>query len=384
MPNTSAIWFGLSSVWRGNGGAAAIWQRPWSKWVGRSRSPSDWWTAFQPIPPIARRLARSLDLRGALLWQTGKLLEAEASFNDSIEMSERLIRDNPADAPDGELAAALNNLAGLKATQGKNADAVALLERAITHQEAALKAEPKSDGPREFLRNQYENLAVQLVQMGKREEALKAASEIIAMGQALVTEHPAHPSHRRDLAESYQNLAGILKANGRLPEAESSYRRAIEIGERLTAEFPDMPEARLHLVWSHNDLGLLLEDKGRFKEARDSFSHALSLSQDLMSKFPHWPSSREILADVSNSLAWLMATCPDPQIGRPEEAVNLARKAVELGPEQGNNWETLGVAYYRTRSWDSAVKSLGKSSELKSGGAGLYLVLSRHGSSAKG
>ena len=324
---------------------------------------------FPTNPTDRKALARSLDLRGALLWQTGKLLEAEASFNHSIEISERLIRENPADAPHGELAAALNNLAGLKATQRKRADAVALLEKAIAHQNDALKAEPKSDGPREFLRNQYENLAVQLVQLGKPEEALKAASEIIAMSQSLVTEHPAHPSHRRDLAESYQNLAGILKANGRLPEAESSYHRAIEIGERLTAEFPDMPEARLHLVWSHNDLGLLLEDKGRFKEARDSFRHALSLSQDLMSKFPHWPSSQEILADVSNSLAWLMATCPDPQICRPEEAVNLARRAVELGPEQGNNWETLGVAYYRTRSWDSAVKSLGKSSELKSGGA---------------
>ena len=175
------------------------------------------------------------------------------------------------------------------------------------------------------------------------------------MSQALVTEHPAHPPHRRDLAESYQNLAGILKANGRLAEAESSYRRAIEIGERLTAEFPDMPEARLHLVWSHNDLGLLLKGTARFKE-RDAFGLALARSEVLMARFPGWPSSPEILADVSCSLGRLLATCTDSQIRNPAEAVKLAKRAVELGPEKGNNWDTLGVAYYRVRDWDSALK----------------------------
>jgi eukaryotic-like serine/threonine-protein kinase len=316
-----------------------------------------------------KSLARSLDLQAATLWQTGKLSEAEKSFNRSIEISERLIRENRADAPHAELAAALNNLAGLRITQGKHTEAAALLEKAISHQKDVLRADPKSDGSREFLRNQYENLAVELAKLGKPDEAIRRSNEIIVMGQELVTEHPWHPSHRRDLAESYHNFANILKGSGRLLEAESHFGRAIEIGERLTAEFPDMPEVRLHLVWSHNDLGLLLADRRRFKEARDSFRHALWLSQGLIAKFPHWPSSREVLAEVSNSLAWLLATCSDSQIRQPDEAVTLARKAVELAPEKGNNWNTLGVAYYRTQDWDSAVTALEKSSELNSGGA---------------
>ena len=324
---------------------------------------------FRTNPTDRKALARSLDVHAVVLWQTGKLLDAETAFNRSVEIDEQLIRENPADAPHGELAAALSSLAGLRNTQGKHNEAVALLERAIAHQQDAFKTEPKSDGPRQFLRNLYENLAVSLAKLGKPEEALKAASEIIAMGQALVTDHPAHPSHRRELAESYQNLAGILKGNGRLPEAETSYRRAIEIGERLTAEFPDMPEPRRTLVWSHNDLGLLLEETARFKEARDSFSHALSLSEDLMGKFPGWASSPEILADVSNGLAWLLATCTDPQIRNPAEAVKQAKKAVELDPQKGSYWDTLGIAYCRARDWDSAVKALMKASELNSGGA---------------
>jgi eukaryotic-like serine/threonine-protein kinase len=109
---------------------------------------------------------------------------------------------------------------------------------------------------------------------------------------------------------------------------------------------------------------------GRFNEARDCFGHALSLSEELMAKFPRWPPSREILADVSNALAWLLARCSDPQIRQPAEAVKLARRAVELAPEKWNNWATLGVAHYRVRDWDSALKALERSSELNPGAAG--------------
>ncbi len=68
-----------------------------------------------PMNPADRKpLARSLDLHAVLLWQTGQLREAEAEFNRSIEISERLIHESPAQAPQSELAAALNNLAGLR------------------------------------------------------------------------------------------------------------------------------------------------------------------------------------------------------------------------------------------------------------------------------
>ena len=80
------------------------------------------------------------------------------------------------------------------------------------------------------------------------------------------------------------------------------------------------------------------------------------------------PSSREILIDVVNSQAWLLATCSDAQLRQPDEAVKLAKRAVELSRENWHHWDTLGVAYYRNRDWKSAVKALEKASELNSGG----------------
>ena len=45
-------------------------------------------------------------------------------------------------------------------------------------------------------------------------------------------------------------------------------------------------------------------------------------------------------------------------------AVELAKEAVKLTPGDWHNWNTLGVAYYRTGKWEDAIKALGKSMEL--------------------
>jgi tetratricopeptide (TPR) repeat protein len=71
---------------------------------------------------------------------------------------------------------------------------------------------------------------------------------------------------------------------------------------------------------------------------------------------------------VANNLAWLLATCPDPRLRDPDEAVALATKAVELTREQGSHWRTLGVAQYRARHWKAAVDALDQSMRLGQGG----------------
>ena len=67
-----------------------------------------------------------------------------------------------------------------------------------------------------------------------------------------------------------------------------------------------------------------------------------------------------------NSLAWLLATCPDPERRKPAEAVAIAMKAVELTPKESTCWNTLGVAHYRNGQWTEAIRTLKKSMELGS------------------
>ena len=46
--------------------------------------------------------------------------------------------------------------------------------------------------------------------------------------------------------------------------------------------------------------------------------------------------------------ARLLATCDDPNLRDPKEALTLANKAVSLAPKQAAFWGTLGVTCYRT------------------------------------
>jgi serine/threonine protein kinase/WD40 repeat protein/Tfp pilus assembly protein PilF len=68
-----------------------------------------------------------------------------------------------------------------------------------------------------------------------------------------------------------------------------------------------------------------------------------------------------------NNLAWMLVTCPESHqdVSR---ALRLAERAVQLTPEQGVYWNTLGVAHYRAGNWKEVIEALAKSMELRRGG----------------
>jgi tetratricopeptide (TPR) repeat protein len=93
---------------------------------------------------------------------------------------------------------------------------------------------------------------------------------------------------------------------------------------------------------------------GRYDKAIADYSKAI----ELQPKF----------ARAHNSLAWYLATCADPKLRKPQQALASAKKAVELGPKVGTWWNTLGVAHYRAGNWQEAVEAIQKSMELAKGG----------------
>jgi Flp pilus assembly protein TadD len=127
---------------------------------------------------------------------------------------------------------------------------------------------------------------------------------------------------------------------GQMDEAIVEYQEAI----RLKKDFPQ----------AHCNLGSALLAKGQVNEAIIHFRIAVKFAPNQSE--PH------------NELAWLLATCPDLKFRNPPEAVQLAKRAVDLAPQDGGFWNTLGVASYRAGDWQSAVEALNKSMELRQGG----------------
>ena len=69
-------------------------------------------------------------------------------------------------------------------------------------------------------------------------------------------------------------------------------------------------------------------------------------------------------SQVRNFIAWVLANDPLADALDISNAVQLANEAVQIAPEYGGNWNTLGVAQYRASEWQSALVSLNKSIEL--------------------
>ena len=143
-------------------------------------------------------------------------------------------------------------------------------------------------------------------------------------------------------AVSHLNLGSTLRDQGKLDEAIAEFRNAIELDPKLAT--------------ARDNLGIVLREQRKFTEAIACHKKAIELDPNFVG--------------AHNNLAWLLANCTDATIRDPVQAVDLARKTVQLAPNKGAHWNTLGVAQYRKGDWKAAIEALTKSMELRNGGDG--------------
>lgn len=116
-------------------------------------------------------------------------------------------------------------------------------------------------------------------------------------------------------------------------------------GQRINAHFLEtFVERELERTPHNPDLYSLLGDlyynRSRFRDAAQAYENSLRLRADN--------------PRVLNNLAWLYATCEDPVVRRPEQAVRLAERAAAL-EKAPHIWDTLAESYYVAGEYKKAV-----------------------------
>jgi tetratricopeptide (TPR) repeat protein len=61
----------------------------------------------------------------------------------------------------------------------------------------------------------------------------------------------------------------------------------------------------------------------------------------------------------------VLTTCSDLKLRNPGRAIEVAKKAVELTPEDAMAWQILGWAHYRAGDWKTSIAALEKSMALQ-------------------
>jgi serine/threonine protein kinase/Flp pilus assembly protein TadD len=143
----------------------------------------------------------------------------------------------------------------------------------------------------------------------------------------------------RNAAAAYF-LGMALRRRGNFDQAISLFRRAIALDSNFEAPYQGIVET--------------LQRLGKRDEAMAEIRAAVAAKPEN--------------APLNNNIAWMLATCAGPQFRDHRLAVELGRRAVQLAPNEGNYWNTLGAANYRTGNWKDSIAALEKSMTLRKGG----------------
>lgn len=199
-----------------------------------------------------------------------------------------------------------------------------------------------------FARNETQ-YALELWRKGRIKEAAQSMERVLY----------THPND----AEAWNDFGMMNLALGKTSEAEKAFARTLSLkpghadaslnmGNLL--RYKGKPERALEwfntgLAWHGKDTRLLL---GRAQTHVETQNYAKAL-QDLHAAYTGAPQNTSVL----NEYAWFLATCPDDGIRDCNQALKLARRAVEeaTGLEAGL-YDTLAAALAECGRFDEAVE----------------------------
>jgi tetratricopeptide (TPR) repeat protein len=140
----------------------------------------------------------------------------------------------------------------------------------------------------------------------------------------------------------------VYQFRGESEKALDAVRKGIAVFERLADDFPNEATYRREQVTALLILAEEFRQAGRHEAANATKHQAVRLLQETLRDHP-------TDSEAVGRLALIL------QVSDPQAAEELARKTVELAPEDPENWKTLGVAYYRSGQWSAATDSLQES-----------------------
>ncbi|HEX4006073.1 MAG TPA: tetratricopeptide repeat protein [Acidobacteriaceae bacterium] len=323
-------------------------------------------TSRRVLGPNSRGALTSMYYLAIIDYDVGKNAEAEALNSQVLSMREKLLGpDNP------DTLAAMNNLGAVYGSEHKFAQAEAIDEKLLAARQRVLGPEHPDtldamvnlayDYRAERKYDQAKTLDAQVLEIQKRvlgplhpltlRSMHNVATDTLLTGdprtaeamdrQTLALRQRALGADSPDTLWSMNSLAGDLRAQQRYEEAAALDRQTIALRSRVLG--PDNPLTLQSMT------GLIRDDTalGQYAEVGAVYRKALEAA----------PKNPVLL----NSLAWFLVAAADRNVRRPQEGLELARRAQAAAPDNAGILNTLGLAEVRNGLWDEAIATLHQS-----------------------
>ena len=170
----------------------------------------------------------------------------------------------------------------------------------------------------------------------------------------LMAQIPGHPVWRRYFAENCRWYAGLRARASQPQEAEQLLQQGLEVAHALWLE---SPRSEHFLVWAEGRASMvqLQRDSDKLTEAERSYRQAILDYEPLAAKLPK-KLVNQFLGDAYSGLANVLI-----ETGRPDEAVEVLRKSVDLVPQDAPSlaaaYEALAELYKKDGRIPSAIEA---------------------------
>ncbi len=302
-------------------------------------------------------LAGTLNNLGLLYRGLGRLVEAEAYYKEALEIYRVLAQKDQAFKP--ELATVITNLGALYRQLGRLVEAEAYYKEAL---EIYRVLAQKDQALGINLAATLNNLGVLHRQLGKLVEAEVYLQEALEIRRALAKKNKAFEP---DLAMTLNNLGLLYRDLGKLVEAEAYYKEALEIRRALAKKNKAL---RINLAATLNNLGVLYRQLGRLVEAEAYYKEALEIYRVLAKKneafIPYLAMTLNNLGNLHRQLGELVEAEAHLQ-----EALEirraLAKKNKVFEPDLGTTLNNLGLLYWELKKLVEAEVYLQEALEIR-------------------
>lgn len=298
------------------------------------------------------------------LKQLGQPLEALTTYEEAIS----ILRAQREKSPNNfgtlnELGLALHDYSSLLRALGRREPAEATFREAFEIRRDLFQKNPKFGNTRTFLARMYVSQGYYDREAGKHDSSIAQFQQAVDLLQPQADAFPDLYEHQRDLiAAMTAQLTSCFLANN----AEIGKPLWKRLATRFQTALPKFTKDKFVVGaatdWLFPWSDQLWEDDlkpeaGLYaKVAQEMSLLMLTLSQ---------PMSPQEEAGLSNNAAWRLTVVAMPQLRNHKRSVELARRAVELAPDNANYVHTLGTALYFAGDFAAAREQLLKSIQLE-------------------
>ncbi len=239
---------------------------------------------------------------GNILSYAGQSEAATAAYLKAVQISDRLVAENPADENTRRLQAGMYQRFGEQVLNtGNPEDARLIFEKSRLILEQILAQHPDYLLAQKGLNGIYENSGNALLKAGKTAEAVTCFTEMVRNTEKQLARDPENIQCWVNQASGLSNLAEALAAEGKKIEALSKYQKTLALVEKLSATDPHNMNFSRAVFNTRLAIGQTLMDLNR---QQDAFTMVRAIAVEIENLAP--PKTQNIYFQATLAQAFIL------------------------------------------------------------------------------